>query len=239
MLLPFTTKCCLAGVAALMMCAVEAGTDTATLVENKARQFLQEQAAHEGLLEPRVTLQVLGTQRPPRTCRETPEISAADTRQASRMRFVALCVTDNWREEYVVRADMSALVVVAASRIDAGAPIVEEDLKLERSSLVNLQEVTSDPAFVAGKASRRALRAGQVLERKMLVAAVLVRKGATVQIVARNAGIVASSVGEATGTGRRDEVIAVRNATSGKLIRARVSGVNEVEPLNDTIPQSP
>lgn len=205
-------------------------------MEKKARQFLQEQIAQAGLSEARITLQLIGPKQPLPACRESPQISATDTRQNSRMRFVAQCAADNWREEFIVRAEVSAQVLVAATPLKAGEPIAEQALSLERRSLVNLAEALSDPAAVSGQSSKRALRAGQMLERRLLIATLLVRKGATVQIVAHKEGITASGVGQALEAGRRDEIIGVRNLSSGRLLRARVTGADEVEPLSSGMP---
>ncbi|HSD40193.1 MAG TPA: flagellar basal body P-ring formation chaperone FlgA [Rhodocyclaceae bacterium] len=247
---PFTTKYGLAVGLALAMVvgsapataaptAVKTVTPTAaSLIEQAARELLQEQARHNGLRDAELMLEVVSAQPQPRSCRDTPSISALDTRHVSRMRFVAYCASESWREEYTVRAEVSAQVLVAATRITAGQPITADALRLEKRVLAAPQEALSDTAEVVGQASRRALQPGQVVERRMLASAVLVRRGATVQIVARNAGIVVTSVGQATEAGHRDDIIGVRNAVSGKLIRARVTGVDEVEPA-DIAPQSP
>lgn len=218
--------------------AAWAAADGVALVERTARQLVLEQAARDGLVEPQLVLEVVSAQRTPRHCAEAPTISANDTRHVTRMRFALTCASGNWREEYTVRGELSAQVVVAATRIAANEPISEDALRMERRSLPNPQQALSDPAAVTGQASRRVLQAGQVIERRTLAPAVLVRRGATVRIVARNGGIIVSSEGQATETGHRDDVIGVRNLSTGKLIRARVTGVDEVEPAALT-PQFP
>lgn len=202
-----------------------------------ARQFLGAEATRLGLVEPQFTVEVSGNPPKAQPCAKAVTVEPADTRFPSRMRFVASCAAAGWSETYTVRAEVSAQVVVAASALNSGQPIAADDLRLERRTLVSLQDALSDPAQLVGMASRRALRPGQVLERRALAPAVLVRRGASVTIVARNQGILVSSVGEATETGRRDDVIGVRNSATGRVIRARVTGMNEVEPVG--IVQSP
>lgn len=237
-----TTKFCLAAVLAGVAAgtgAARAAPDGAALVERTARDLVQQQAERDGLVEPRLVLEVVSTQRPSGVCAELPTIAATDTRHVARMRFTATCASGNWREEYTVRGELSALVVVAATRVAANEPITEDALRMERRNLPNPREALSDPAAVVGQASRRALQPGQLVERRTLAPAVLVRRGATVRIVARNGGIVATSEGQATATGHRDDIIGVRNTSTGRLIRARVTGIDEVEPASIGTPQPP
>lgn len=214
-----------------------AQADTPSDVARAARQFLSAEAARVGLVEPQFSIEVSSSPPKAQPCATAPRVEPADTQFPSRMRFVAHCAATGWSETYTVRAEVSAQVVVAATQLNSGQPIGADDLRLERRTLVNLQDALSDPAALIGMASRRALRPGQLVERRALAPAVLVRRGATVTIVARNQGILVSSVGEATETGRRDDVIGVRNSATGRVIRARVTGANEVEPVG--IVQSP
>ena len=227
----------LAGVA---LCATPAmAADVITQVGESARQTLVEQATRSGLAEPKVEVTVQSTARNERACSKPVRVEALDTRYVTRMRFAASCEADGWRQEYVVHAELSALVVVAAGAINAGRAIDAADLRLERRSVAKPEDAISDIAAVEGQSSRRALRPGQVVERRVLTEAVLVKRGAAVRIVARNEGIVVTSAGQATEAGRRDEIISVRNAVTGKLIRARVTGIDEVEPADVPKSQSP
>jgi flagella basal body P-ring formation protein FlgA len=229
-----------AALAACALCATPAmAADVITQVGDSARQTLVEQATRNGLVEPKVELTVQTATRTGRTCAQPLRVEALDTRYVTRMRFAAICEAGNWREEFVVHGELSALVVVAAGAINAGRPIDAADLRLERHSLAAPDEGLSVIDEVAGQASRRALRPGQAVERRMLVEAVLVKRGAAVRIVARNEGIVVTTAGQAAEAGRRDDVISVRNAVTGKLIRARVTGIDEVEPADVPKTQSP
>lgn len=223
--------------AVLAAAVLPARADTAGDVTRAARQFLSAEAARLGLMEPQFTIEMSGSPTRAQSCPKATAVEPADTQFPSRMRFVASCAAAGWSETYTVRAEVSALVVVAASQLNSGQAIGADDLRLERRTLVSLQDAVSDPAPLVGMASRRALRPGQLVDRRVLAPAVLVRRGATVTIVARNQGILVSSVGEATEAGHRDDVIGVRNSATGRVIRARVTGANEVEPL--AIPHSP
>jgi flagella basal body P-ring formation protein FlgA len=80
-----------------------------------------------------------------------------------------------------------------------------------------------------GLTSRRSLRAGEVLRQGQLAAPVLVKRGSAVSIVARKEQVV-SMAGEAMDPGALGQVIRVRNAASGTVIRARVVDAGVVEP---------
>jgi flagella basal body P-ring formation protein FlgA len=213
-----------------------------TRVEEEARRLLIDQAARGGLVEPQIVVSAVSSARAPRSCAGPAAqlvVDALDTQYASRLRFVARCPSQDWSEPYTVRAEISARVLVAAQPIKAGAPLTADDLRLERRVLGAIGEALSDPAAAIGSASRRALRAGQTVDRRVLSAALLVRRGATVSIVARNAGIVVTMAGQASAAGRRGELIDVRNSATGKHIRARITGLNEVEPAGEVISQLP
>ncbi|WP_373663900.1 flagellar basal body P-ring formation chaperone FlgA [Uliginosibacterium sp. sgz301328] len=237
MRMPFTSKftttqllACAATVTAVL-CAQPARADAMTEVERAARTQLMADAQRAGLVEPQFTFEVVSAARTPRACAKPFEITLADRRTPARMRAIAHCPDGNWAETYTVRARVNARVVVAAGSIPSGRAIQPNDLALERRELTGtFDDVFSDPAELNGQASRRALRAGQIVDRRAVAEAVLVRRGADVSIVARNSGIVVTTAGQAEGNGRLGEIISVRNAATGKVIRARVTGTNEVEP---------
>ncbi|NLG75751.1 MAG: flagellar basal body P-ring formation protein FlgA [Xanthomonadaceae bacterium] len=147
------------------------------------------------------------------------------------MRFEASCEDPEWRSEFVVRAAISAEVVTAARSLRAGDVIDASSLALERREVTAPEDAISDPALVAGKTSRRALRSGQPVSRRWLIEPLLVRRGTNVAIVARNTGVEVQVAGEALAAGRRHEIIQVRNKTNGRVIRARVIDANTVEPV--------
>lgn len=198
-----------------------------------ARAHLQAGLERAGLREPSVELEVLPRDRGsvPRGCSQEVEIAPLDTRFATRMRFAAVCPGEQgWRSEYVVHGSVTALVVVATAGVRAGEPLAEEQLALERRDVSGVPGALSDIDRVVGMASRRALRAGQVVSERWLIQPVLVERGDSVTIVARNAGIEVRVPGEALESGRRGEIVRVRNTATGQVIRARVVEKGTVEP---------
>ena len=114
-------------------------------------------------------------------------------------------------------------VLHAVGVIERGQTIAETDLQLQRVNVVKARRGYYQRADqVVGQAARRRLRAGQLITPAVIEAALAVRRGQAVKIIASQDGIEASTAGEAMADGRPGEVIRVRNVGSGKVIDARV-----------------
>ncbi|HEX6734003.1 MAG TPA: flagellar basal body P-ring formation chaperone FlgA [Azonexus sp.] len=228
-------RAALAGLLTAALPAAAASVDSQVALA--AKQFLNEQAARAGWLDPQIETNVLPGNRSALACRQPVKVVAVDTRYPGRMRFAASCPgTDAERREFVVRGEISAEVLVATAALPANRPIAAADLALERRDVAATPDALSDASVVVGQSSRRSLRAGQVLLKSMLVAPVLVKRGEAVRIVARTGPVEVTSVGEALEAGRGDDTVRVRNSTTGKVIRARVTASGTVEPVD--LPQA-
>ncbi|MBL8265482.1 flagellar basal body P-ring formation chaperone FlgA [Steroidobacter sp.] len=196
-------------------------------IERAAREQLNRYAESIGWVEPQLKLKFttanLGG------CPSDPRIETIDVRQPSRMRFAALC--NGEKREVVVRATIAADVVVATEELKAGQPIDASALKRERRDVTNTPGAIAGIEDVAGKTSRRVLKAGQVVDRRWLNDSVLVKRNSKVTIVARNAGVEVHVAAEALQAGKRGEVISVKNSANGTVIRARVIAQDTVEPV--------
>ncbi|WP_326536796.1 flagellar basal body P-ring formation chaperone FlgA [Pseudorhodoferax sp.] len=202
------------------------------LVEQAARDWLVEQAESRGLAEPVFEVKAMARQpQPLPPCAEPLTVDALETRSPARMRFAVVCPgNDGWQREWTVRAAVSALVVVAARDVPANRALAADDLTLERRRLTDLAGVVTLPEDAVAQSSSRTLRTGQALNARWLSAPLLVRRGDSVTIFARNAGIEVRAAGEALEPGRQHQVVRVRNTTTGKVIRARVLEEGLVEP---------
>jgi flagellar basal body P-ring formation protein FlgA len=196
-----------------------------------ARRFIDEQVTNAGLLDPLITVSVVAGKRAPMSCGEPFIVEPVDARYLGRMRFAAVCNATKARQEFVVRADVSAEVLVTTAAVPAGRMFAATDLAFERRTVSAIDDVFSEAEAVIGQSSRRTLRAGQIVQRQVLVAPVLVRRGDTVRIVARSGPVEVTSMGEALEAGRSDDRVRVRNAATGKVIHARVTGSGMVEPV--------
>jgi flagella basal body P-ring formation protein FlgA len=203
-----------------------------TQVQRAAQEQLQKHAGQANWLEPQFTVEVVRNTRPIGACTQAPRVEAADVRSPARMRFVAICPDQGgWRYEFVTRAKISAKVAVAATDLATGKVLSAEDVLLERHDISGMPDSFSDLATVQDMATRRTIRAGDVLRQNMLVAPTLVKRGEPVRIVAKSDGIEVSMAGEALDGGGRGATIRVKNA-SGVTIRARVTDTGQVEPAD-------
>jgi flagella basal body P-ring formation protein FlgA len=169
---------------------------------------------------------------PTPTCARDVVVEGVDTRHPSRMRMAAICPGDDgWRQEFVLRATVSAKVLVALVDIAGNRPLVADDLGLARRDVSATPDAMSDIDAVAGMSSRRGLRSGDILSRASLVSAVLVKRGDAVRIVAQSGTVEVTVAGEAMEAGGRGAVVRVRNSGNGIVIRARVMAAGVVQPV--------
>lgn len=205
------------------------------LVDAAARQHVLRWADSSGLVEPRFELTVLRGSRPLAACGQEVTVEAVDTRQAGRMRFAAVCSgAGGWRYEFVVKAQISARVAIAATDIAAGKVITDDDVLLERHDISGVADSIADPREVVGMSGKRTVRAGELLRVALLSSPTLVKRGEAVRIVARIDQVEVSMAGEALDGGGRGALVRVRNA-SGTIIRARVTEAGTVQPADQPI----
>jgi flagellar basal body P-ring formation protein FlgA len=198
-------------------------------VNDFAERTLLEQAQRQGWLAPQLRLSAAAKPRSVSPCPSGWQIEALDTRYLSRLRFAAHCAGQP-SQQLQLRAQLSAEVLVAATALSAGQLIGEADVALERRDISNAPEALSQFDAVVGLSPRSSLRPGQLLQKRQLQAAVLVRRGQKVAIVARQGGIEVQAAGEALEAGAQGAQIRVRNLGSGRVIAARVLDIGQVEP---------
>jgi len=200
-------------------------------VEQLAQEQLAQQAAAAGLLEPLFQVAVVKTTRVMPACPVRVALEALDSRSPQRMRFVASCPgAGGWRYEILARASVTARVAVTAAPVTANTPLQAGDVELARRDVTMVADSIASLPAVMGLSSRRSLRAGEILRQGQLASPVLVKRGAAVSIVARKEQVQVSMDGVAMDAGAQGEVIRVRNASSGTIIRARVLEPGVVEP---------
>jgi flagella basal body P-ring formation protein FlgA len=219
--------------APLVLLAVPAGAASLNAqLEQAARAQLERQLEANGLSEPQFDLTVATTRAAP-PCAQPLEIDPLDTRQLARMRFAVRCPGEaGWRFEYVVRAKVSAVVAVAAGTVNAGEPLTDALVTLERRDVTLVPDALGTAEAAVGQSSRRTLRAGDILRSAQLAAPVLVKRGDQVVMLARRDGVEVSTSGEALDNGARGAIVRVKNASSGQIVRMRVAAAGIVEPVD-------
>lgn len=203
------------------------------LVEQAAREQLENRVAGAGLSEPQLDISVVSARTAP-ACAKPVQVEAVDVRQPARMRFAVRCpdAATARAVEYIVRARISAQVVVSAAPLAAGEVLAASHVTLERRDITNVADALGDTAAVLGQTSRRSLRAGELLRAGQLVAPIVIKRGDAVVMVARMEGIEVTTAGQALDAGAQDAVIRVRNAASGQIVRMRVTAPGTVEPVD-------
>jgi len=185
------------------------------------------------MLEPQFQVAVVKSTRPMPACAAPVTLETADSRSAQRMRFVAVCPGSNgWRYEMLARGSITAQVAVTSAPVTANTPLQAGDVTLARRDVTMVPDSISSLPGAVGLSSRRSLRAGEVLRQGQLAAPMLIKRGSAVNIVARKEQVEVSMAGEALDPGALGQVIRVRNATSGTVIRARVVDAGVVEPAD-------
>jgi flagella basal body P-ring formation protein FlgA len=201
-------------------------------IEQAARAELDKQLAAAGLTEPQIELAIVNP-RPAPACAQPVSIEPLDTRSTLRMRFLARCPdTPGWRYEYLVRARVTAMVVVASTPVAANETLTNAQVTLERRDISGIADPISNPQEIVGQNSRRMLRPGDILRSGQLSSPILVKRGDAVMMVARRDGIEVSTAGEALDAGAQGAMVRVRNAGSGQVMRMRVAGAGTVEPVD-------
>lgn len=201
-------------------------------VEAAARLQLEQQAERMGLTDARISVTVQPPYKPPPPCAGRIEVAALDVKSPSHLRYAARCSDDGgWTRKVQARARIVADVVVAATDIAPGHPIGDADIDVDARDVTAVADFFADPSEVIGMTGRRPLRAGDLLRKRQLAAALLVKRGDEVRIVARNEGIEVQVSGEALDSGGIGDVVRVRNRSSGNVLRARVTGAGDVEPV--------
>lgn len=201
-------------------------------LEQAAREQLARQAETAGLSEPQFTVNV-ATPRAAPPCAKPVNIEAVDTRTPARMRFAVLCPdAGGWKYEYVLRGSVSALVAVTAVPVPAGQALTVQDVTLERRDVTTIGDAIGSAEAATGQATRRSLRAGEVLRQAQLSAPLLVKRGEAVIMLARFEALEISTAGEALDAGAINALVRVRNLANGRVVRMRVIAPGTVEPAD-------
>ncbi|WJF90788.1 flagellar basal body P-ring formation chaperone FlgA [Paraburkholderia bonniea] len=200
-------------------------------VQQAALGWLKQDIQRRNLTLLRASATVLPNRRPAPACAGPYDITPAETHALTRLRFAVRCPGTGRASVYQVRAAAYAKVLVSARAIQNGEALTPQDVTLAERDLAATPDALTDPADLAQRSSRRTLQPGQVIQKRFLKGTEAVRRGQSVQIVARTGEVEVRAIGTALQGGAQDDVIRVRNASTGKIIHARVSAAGVVEPV--------
>jgi len=120
-------------------------------------------------------------------------------------------------------------LVVAARNIAVHEDITADNVRVERREVGRISGYITDLDKVIGLRARRPMTAGTPLSEALLDKPVVVKRGATVTILVQIGEMVVSAGGVAMQAGREGELIRVQNATSKRIVTARIVDKNTVQ----------
>lgn len=164
-------------------------------------------------------------------CATPPQIQRlSEDPPAGRVSYEVRCsAPKTWRLH--VKADVSILLplIFASRNLERGQVLSADDLSVKATDIAFLRQAYfTDPQALIGQTLRRNLPAGRLINRNMLTAPDLIKRGDEVVILAQKDGVSASMKGIALEDGSQGKKIRIQNSISGKEIRARVSGPGQV-----------
>lgn len=125
-------------------------------------------------------------------------------------------------------ADEGPMVVTLARSVPRDAVLTAEDLTLAPAGARRPDGIFTDPADVIGRRTRAALGEGKPVLLRQLEPVWLVAKGNPVILTAEGGGLAVSAPAEALDDGGMGDVIRVTNLSSGREVKAVVTGKNTV-----------
>lgn len=133
-----------------------------------------------------------------------------------------------WRINATIKSALTLPVLVATTTVGRDETITADHVKLETRTLSRQDDFYTQTKQAIGLENTRRLRAGQVIDPNNVSAPPLVEKGNEIIIIASKNGFSASTKGVALEHGKNGQQIEVENISSGKVIRAVVTGLNQV-----------
>jgi len=190
------------------------------------------------LAEAGVDVAVTDPIRPYPACDATPKVGPRD---GSWTNAEITCAAPRWQRvlrtgagpvpRITLTPEMPApgpMALVLRRSLSRGAPIAAEDLELVALDALAPDQTFTDPADVIGRRLKLSLGAGKPVLTRHLEPLWLVQSGAQVVLVARAGGLVVSAPAEARDAGQTGDVVRVVNLSSGREIKAIVTGPNIV-----------
>jgi flagellar basal body P-ring formation protein FlgA len=167
-------------------------------------------------------------------CPAALDVSVPGNRPVStRVSVVVHCpIPGGWTARIPVRVKMFTNVLVTTRPLARGDGLGAGDVRAEERDVASLAYgYVAELDQVGGRALARPLNAGTVLTPGMLAGRQAVRVGDAVSMEASVDGVVIHADGVAMGAGDTGARVKVRNASSGKILDAVVSGPGSVAVL--------
>jgi len=195
------------------------------LINEDAEQLI----ALNTLVEDEGSALPLDSRIPDRICKSPLELTSASEPPFNRQVTIqAKCQDEQAWAQYVhVRVVEMAPVVVANANLARGEVITKSHLSIQMkpSHFVRVQYL-DNPDMLIGSRSKRNIRSGMPV---LLNQICMVCKGDSVNIYANLRGLRIKTTGIALEDGTLGEQVQIKNKKSGKILNARVDGVESVQ----------
>ena len=176
-----------------------------------------------------ITALALDSRIPDRVCENEPGLVVPNEPPFTRQVTVQIKCNDaqSWTQYVHVRIVKMAPVVVATANLARGEVITKSHLSVQMkpSQFVRVQYL-DDPLMLIGSRSKRNIRSGMPV---LLNQICMVCKGDAVNIYASIKGLRIKTTGIALEDGTLGEQVQIKNKKSGKILNARVDGVESVQ----------
>ncbi len=132
----------------------------------------------------------------------------------------------SWQMYLPVKIERTFAVVVAISTIEKGIILSKQNIGLEfiASNKIRGEKLTDVKAILGSRAEKR-IGKGRTITRKNVC---LVCKGDAITIIAKTQNFMIKTQGTALSSGNLNQQIKVKNTGSGRVIKSKISAVNQV-----------
>lgn len=222
----------LLGLAAAVSARAEGEWQSLADIRAQVSEYLQQHYRGGEIRRARVEVGRLDRRLRLKACPEPLELKLDDeARQGGSITVHTRCPGPvNWALYVPAKVAVYRPVVVATRSLGRGHRLARSDLELaERNTGQLRQGFVTELASAAGQELRRPLGAGDPVRLGLLQAPLVVERGDRVSLRAKTGNIVVHTQGTALGSGRTGEQVRVRNDSSERVVRGRITGPGEVE----------
>jgi len=192
---------------------------------------LLKQNLDQHIRNPQINIQKLGqrTQLPRCQAPLQYHLLQPERRGLGRHTVVVQCTNPPWKIFISAKIKGQLPVVVSTTLIPRHSLIRADQVKRQYINSTRLPRgALTNPQQVIGMRTKRAIAPGTTIKAQMLLPPYWVYKGKPVTIIARIGGVEVRTQGVAQKSGVENEMVAVKNARSGKVVRAIVIAPNTV-----------
>jgi flagella basal body P-ring formation protein FlgA len=132
----------------------------------------------------------------------------------------------SWQIFLPAKIERTFAVVVAISTIQKGDMLTKENIAIEyiANNRIRGEKLTDIDAILGSKAKKRIGKGHTITNKKVC----LVCKGDTITIIAKTENFMIKTKGIALSSGNINQQISVKNSRSGRVIKPKISAVNQV-----------